>query len=99
MMSNNPNAPLNLSNINNVNVSFQFNIQPGLGTTTKLTTHHDKQLSANGRNVDDAQLQSLMASTLGLLSNLQNYQRIETSVAMSPTLNTKRDNIGKQMKA
>ena len=63
MMSGNPQQdkhegnPMNMSNINNVNVSFQFNIQPSS--------------SENPTNkVDETQLQNLMASTLGLLTNL-----------------------------
>jgi hypothetical protein len=59
-----------------VNVSFQFNIQPGL-STTNISAHNDQQINQENNNVDDAQLQSLMASTLGLLSNLQNYQKFE----------------------
>lgn len=59
---------MNMSNINNVNVSFQFNIQPGGGAGPPYS-----HLNHSQSNMDDAQLQSLMASTLGLLTNLQKY--------------------------
>ena len=77
MMSGNPQQdkhegnPMNMSNINNVNVSFQFNIQPSS--------------SENPTNkVDETQLQNLMASTLGLLTNLQHVNQYQTDTSKLP---------------